>query len=160
MAALLLREKTGLGQKIDCSLLETQVACLANIGSSFLNANTTPTRLGTAHESIVPYQSMPTKDGSIIIAIMNDNQFKKLCAVLSCPDLAEDPRYTTNPTRVKHRDSLLGALQMIFRQHSTAYWCELLEPSLLAFGPINSIPQVFQDPQVGFLLQRISSRVW
>jgi crotonobetainyl-CoA:carnitine CoA-transferase CaiB-like acyl-CoA transferase len=104
---------------------------------------------GTSHASIVPYQAFPTSDGHIVVAAMNDNQFVRLCNVLDTPDLAADARFGTNPNRVAHRDELIAILTERFKERTTSEWVtDAFEGSGLAFGPINSIAQVFDDPQV------------
>eukprot|EP00037_Helgoeca_nana_P021170 m.212791 g.212791 ORF g.212791 m.212791 type:complete len:477 (-) comp25540_c0_seq3:96-1526(-) len=148
LAALLSRERTGVGMRIECSLLETQVASLVNVASAYLNAGAESTRLGTAHASIVPYQAFSTADGHIVVAAMNDAQFSKLCSVMDLGGFKDDPLYATNPARVANRDALLAVLQARFSDQTTAEWGAALEDSGLAFGPINTIEQVFEDPQV------------
>lgn len=148
MAALLERQKTGLGQKIDCNLLSTQVSCMVNLASNFLNGGLKAQRWGTAHESIVPYQAFPTADGYITIGAGSNDMFAALCHILDMPELAMDERYTTNALRVKNRESLLATLTAAFRKGTTKQWLEVLEGCPFAYGPINSLSQVFSDPQV------------
>eukprot|EP00035_Acanthoeca_spectabilis_P013207 m.241677 g.241677 ORF g.241677 m.241677 type:complete len:454 (-) comp15830_c0_seq2:20-1381(-) len=148
LAGLFARERTGEGMRVECSLLETQVASLVNVASAHLNANQPAHRLGTSHASIVPYQAFPTADGHIVIAAMNDAQFSKLCVLMELEGLDTDPKYATNPARVANRDNLVGLLRERFGDRTTAEWAEVFGDSGLAFGPINTIEQVFQDPQV------------
>eukprot|EP01116_Phalansterium_solitarium_P006138 TRINITY_DN18443_c0_g1_i1.p1 TRINITY_DN18443_c0_g1~~TRINITY_DN18443_c0_g1_i1.p1 ORF type:complete len:491 (-),score=130.88 TRINITY_DN18443_c0_g1_i1:329-1801(-) len=148
LAALYARERTGRGQKVDTSLLEAQVAVLANVGSNYLIGGLEARRLGTAHASIVPYQGFMAKDGHIMVGALNDGQFVRLCNVLGAPELAFDPRFVTNPQRVKHRGDLIPMLNEHFRKRNTSEWVELLESAQVPCGPVNSMAQVFSDPQV------------
>ncbi|XP_035474742.1 succinate--hydroxymethylglutarate CoA-transferase isoform X2 [Scophthalmus maximus] len=149
MAALLQRHRTGRGVHIDCNLLSSQVACLSHIAANYLNAGKEARRWGTAHESIVPYQGFKTKDGHIVIAAGNDKQFVKVCQVLDLMELTEDQRYRTNRLRVEHRQQLLLTLSHRLLQEKTADWLSWFEGSGVPVGPINSIQEVFSDPQEG-----------
>ncbi|KAL7874107.1 hypothetical protein SRHO_G00050770 [Serrasalmus rhombeus] len=148
MAGLLQRQKTGRGLHIDCNLLSSQVACLTHIAANYLNAGKEARRWGTAHESIVPYQGFQTKDGYLIVASGNDQQFFKVCKVLGMNDLAENSKYKTNTLRVQHRKELLHLLSERFLEESTAEWLRRFEGTGVPCGPINTIQQVFSDPQV------------
>ncbi|KAM9487682.1 succinyl-CoA:glutarate CoA-transferase isoform 1-T1 [Clarias gariepinus] len=148
MAGLLQRQKTGRGLHIDCNLLSSQVACLSHIGANYLNAGREARRWGTAHESIVPYQGFKSKDGYIIVAAGNDQQFVKVCKVLNLNELAKDPKYKSNTLRVQHRKELLQLLAARFSEESTANWLRRFEGTGVPCGPINTIQQVFSDPQV------------
>ncbi|XP_014665473.1 PREDICTED: succinate--hydroxymethylglutarate CoA-transferase-like [Priapulus caudatus] len=148
MAALLQRHRTGEGQHIDCNLLSTQVSCLANLASNYLNGGPEARRWGTAHESIVPYQAFQTKDGYFVVGAGNDKQFKILCQRLKLEHIADDPQYARNEDRVINRSSLLKALQTKFREQSTAHWLKVFDESGIPYGPINNMQQVFSDPQV------------
>eukprot|EP01137_Pigoraptor_chileana_P014969 Opistho-2@70279 len=148
MAALFARTRTGKGQKIDCSLLETQIAVLANIGSNYLIAGSESRRWGSAHESIVPYSGFPTSDGHVIVGAVNNRQFVALCDLLGMPHLSKDPRYIENRDRVKHRKELTATLDAAFRKHTTEEWLGRLRRSGLAHGPINTVAQAHNDPQV------------
>lgn len=148
MTALFERFRTDRGQRIECSLLETQVASLVNVASAYLNGGVESRRMGTSHGSIVPYQAFGTADGHIVVAAMNDDQFSRLCTRLKLPELPIDPRFVTNPLRVANREDLLPLLQERFVQHTTTEWMEILDGSGLACGPTNTIAQVFEDPQV------------
>ncbi|XP_076827291.1 succinyl-CoA:glutarate CoA-transferase isoform X8 [Brachyhypopomus gauderio] len=147
MAGLLWRQKTGRGLHIDCNLLSSQVACLTHIAANYLNAGQEARRWGTAHESIVPYQGFRTKDGYLVVAAGNDLQFIKVCKVLSLNELAEDPKYKTNTLRVQHRRDLLDLLAARFSEEPTAEWLRRFEGTGVPCGPINTIQQVFSDPQ-------------
>ena len=147
-AALFAREQTGTGQKIDLSLLETQVAALVNIGSSYLISGEIPKRWGTAHETIVPYQGFETKDKYIIVAVGNDQIWVRFCKILNRPELAEDPRFKTNPLRVKNRDECIAILNDLLKTRLRDEWLQLLNANSIPCAPINSMDEVFKDPQV------------
>jgi crotonobetainyl-CoA:carnitine CoA-transferase CaiB-like acyl-CoA transferase len=147
-AALYAREKTGLGQHIDLSLLETQVAALVNMASSYLVSGNVPQRWGTAHETIVPYQGFETQDKYVIIAVGNDQLFSKLCKLLGIPEIAEDPRFKTNPLRVKNRKECIGILAPILKTKKRDEWIKLLNAESIPCTPINAMDEVFKDPQV------------
>lgn len=148
MAALLDRQKTGCGQKIDCSLLATQISCMVNLASNFLNGGKEAKKWGTAHESIVPYQAFPTNDGCLIVGALSNDQFTTLCQVIGLENLLLDERYSTNALRVKNRETLIVALKNVFQQKSTQEWLSILEGYSLPYAPINSLSQAFSDPQV------------
>ncbi len=147
-AALYAREKTGNGQRIDVSLLETQVAALANIASSYLISGEIPKRWGTAHETIVPYQAFESKDKYVIVAVGNDQLWTKFCKVIGRPELAEDPRFKTNPLRVKNRTDCIGILAPILKTRPRDEWVDLLNAESIPCAPINTVDEVFKDPQV------------
>jgi len=147
-AALYAREKTGLGQRIDLSLLETQVAALVNMASSYLISGKVPQRWGTAHETIVPYQGFETQDKYVIIAVGNDQLFEKFCKLLGIPETAEDPRFKTNPLRVKNRKECIGVLEPILKTKKRDEWIKLLNAESIPCTPINTMDEVFSDPQV------------
>ncbi|KAG7524955.1 succinate-hydroxymethylglutarate CoA-transferase isoform X1 [Solea senegalensis] len=148
MAALLHRHKTGGGVHIDCNLLSSQVSCLSHIAANFLNAGKEAKRWGTAHESIVPYQGFRTRDGHVVVAAGNDKQFIKVCEVLQLTELTQQPHYNTNKLRVHNRQQLIHTLSQGFLQEKTADWLRRFEGSGVPVGPINSIQEVFSDPQV------------
>lgn len=148
MAALLQRHKSGRGVHIDCNLLSSQVSCLSHIAANYLNAGKEARRWGTAHESIVPYQGFRTKDGHVVVAAGNDKQFVKVCQVLELTELTDEPKYKTNKLRVQNRKQLLHTLSQRFLQEKTADWLRRFEGSGVPVGPINSIKEVFSNPQV------------
>jgi succinate--hydroxymethylglutarate CoA-transferase len=148
MAALLGRYHTGCGQQINCSLLESQVAILSTIASAYLNGGLLGGRLGTAHESIVPYQMFATADSNIVVGALNDKQFQELCHALGLRDLSSDSRFATNPLRVQHRADLIPILEMSFKGRKTEEWLTRLKATGLPFGPVNSLADVFEDAQV------------
>jgi formyl-CoA transferase len=154
-AALLARAKTGRGQAIDIALLDAQVAWLANVASNYLVSGKRPERFGNGHPTIVPYQSFRARDGFFCLAVGNDGQWRKLCAMLERSDLAEEPRFATNPARVQNRELLIPLLQEIFATAGIAHWLREIAAAGIPCGPVQSIDQVFADPQV---LQR--EMVW
>jgi len=147
-AALLERTRSGLGQHIDLALLDVQVAGLANQASNFLAGGVLPRRMGNSHPNIVPYQDFPTADGNLILAIGNDGQFARFSQVAGHPEWASDARFATNPARVAHRAELIPLLRQATVQRTTAEWISLLEAAGVPCGPVNTIEQVFADPQV------------
>jgi crotonobetainyl-CoA:carnitine CoA-transferase CaiB-like acyl-CoA transferase len=148
LAALRHRDATGEGQVIDMALLDTQVAMLANLGANFLVTRKAPRRAGNAHQNIVPYQVFEVADGHLILAVGNDGQFRKFCEVAGRADLADDPRFARNAGRVRHREVLVPALEIVMRTRSRADWLSALEAAKVPCGPINSLAEVFDDPQV------------
>jgi succinate--hydroxymethylglutarate CoA-transferase len=147
LAALIGRQKTGKGVHIDASLFDAQIASLANIGSNFLVAGQEAERQGTAHPSIVPYQTLPTKDGFIMIGAGNDKQWGLLSRVLEKPEWAADPKYATNSARVANRHELVELVTAIMKTRTTDEWLEALQGKGLPFAPINNIKKTFEHPQ-------------
>jgi crotonobetainyl-CoA:carnitine CoA-transferase CaiB-like acyl-CoA transferase len=147
-AALIHQLKTGQGQYIDMALLDVQVATLANQAMNYLATGNNPRRYGNAHPNIVPYQSFQTNDGFIILAIGNDAQFARFCALAGKSELALDERYLKNSARVRFRESLLPVVNEIMLSKSSADWLEQLNQRGIPCGPINNVDQVFADPQV------------
>jgi len=147
-AALIHQLKSGEGQYIDMALLDVQVATLANQAMNYLVTGNNPRRYGNAHPNIVPYQSFQTSDGFIILAVGNDAQFTRFCALAGKPEIAADERYRKNSARVRNRDSLLPMVIDIMQSKSSADWLEELNQRGIPCGPINSLDQVFSDPQV------------
>lgn len=148
LGALHHRKSSGVGQQIDMSLLDVQVACLANQAMNYLASGTTPERMGNAHPNIAPYQDFPTSDGHMILAIGNDGQFRRFCEEAAHPEWADDPRFSTNPMRVQHRDELVALIAESTKTRTTAEWVAGLEAAGVPCGPINEIDAVFRDPQV------------
>jgi formyl-CoA transferase len=146
-AALAHRAETGVGQHLDLALFDSLTAVLANQGANYLATGKSPGRLGNAHPNIVPYQTFKTADGAVILACGNDNLFRKFCEVASAPQLAGDPRYATNGKRVENRVELTRILDEIFARRTTREWVEMLEGAGVPNGPINTIEQVFAEPQ-------------
>jgi crotonobetainyl-CoA:carnitine CoA-transferase CaiB-like acyl-CoA transferase len=148
LAALRHRDATGEGQAIDMALLDTQVAMLANLGANYLVTRHAPGRAGNAHQNIVPYQVFEVADGHLILAVGNDGQFERFCAVAGCPELAADGRFAKNADRVRHRDVLVPLLADRLRRRTRADWLAVLEAAKVPCGPINGLDDVFADPQV------------
>lgn len=148
LAAIEHRHISGVGQYIDMALLDVQVATLANMNLNYLCSGKVPHRQGNAHANIVPYQVFKASDNDIIIAVGNDSQFVKLCKVLGCPEYAADNRYAINANRVRHREELLPLLQIRLATRSVEEWLNLLQPEGVPCGPVNSIAQTFENPQV------------
>jgi crotonobetainyl-CoA:carnitine CoA-transferase CaiB-like acyl-CoA transferase len=148
LAALHQRQTTGLGQHIDICLLDTAVATMANQAVGYLATGKNPSRHGNAHASIVPYQVFAVRDGQITVAAGNDSQFRKLCAVLGEKALAEDARFAKNADRVRNRDVLITHLQALLARWEMAALLEALDMGGVPAGPINTLSQVFDNPQV------------
>ncbi|KAA1055322.1 CaiB/BaiF CoA transferase family protein [Azospirillum argentinense] len=148
LGALGHRDRTGEGQWVNLALLDVQVAVLANQAMNYLVGGKAPQRLGNAHPNIVPYQAFATLDGHIILAVGNDGQFAKFCQVAGRPELAQDPRYATNPARVANRKELVPILELLLEQRSSRDWLSALEAVGVPCGPINDVSQVFADPHV------------
>ncbi len=144
-AALVHRERTGEGQAIDISLLDSQVSVLANQALNYLVGGKAPSRLGNAHPNIVPYQTFETKDGHIIIAVGNDRQFSEFCRIIG---VAADAMFNTNRGRVENRAELIPQLAPAMLARTTAEWVEAFEAAAVPCGPINTIDQVFANEQV------------
>ncbi|MDP3139653.1 MAG: CoA transferase, partial [Burkholderiaceae bacterium] len=147
-AAIAHRAESGIGQHLDLALLDTQVAFLANQAMNYLATGDVPGRLGNAHPNIVPYQTFKTQDGDIILACGNDNLFNKFCGLAGRQDLLQDPRFATNGKRVENRAVLTPLLEAVFRTRTTREWVDALESAGVPNGPINSLKQVFEEPQV------------
>ena len=148
LAALIERDRTGRGCLVDTALLDSQVGVLANQALNYLVSGKVPERLGNAHPNIVPYQVFPVADGHIIIATGNDNQFAMLCAVLGEAQIAQEPHWLANSDRLANRDSLVARLSDLTRKWQRAELLARLEAVQVPAGPINSLDQVFADPQV------------
>ncbi|MEK9753670.1 MAG: CaiB/BaiF CoA-transferase family protein [Rhodospirillaceae bacterium] len=147
-AALRNLEVTGKGQHIDIGMLDVMVAFSTVQGMNYLATGNVPPRLGNAHPNIVPYQTFKTSDGDIILAVGNDSQFKRFCAVAGTPELAEDPRFATNSQRLANRAELIPQLEAVIWLKTTDFWVEAMEANSISCGPINNLEQVFDDPHV------------
>lgn len=148
LAALNRRHMTGTGEHIDIALLDCQVAVLANQAMNYLVGGKSPERLGNAHPNIVPYQAFATSDGHVILAVGNDEQFAKFCKIAGRPEWIADPRFATNPERVKHREALVAMIAGLMPSRSTSDWLAALGKAAIPSGPINTIAEVFADPHV------------
>lgn len=148
LTALVKRERTGEGEYIDIGLLDATVSSLINQASTNLVDGSVPTRMGNAHPTVVPYQAFATSDGHIILAIGNDGQFARFCAVAGLDEMPADARYATNSLRISNRATLIPPIAAAVRARSTADWIATLETHAVPCGPINTIDQVFADRQV------------
>ena len=147
-AALLERERSGMGQKIDMSLMDAAVSSLANVASNYLISGNVPQRLGNDHPNIVPYSIFNTMDGEIIIAVGNNRQFTALCEAMEIPEIAKDEKYRTNEARVENRMELTEILENKLQLKPTHQWMELFSQNNIPCGPIQTMDQVFDHPQV------------
>lgn len=148
LAALRYRDRTGKGQRIDLSLLETTMSLLSNVASNYLISGDEAERYGNGHPNIVPYQAFQTSDGYIVVAGGNDRLYQSLCRLLERDDLATDPRFATNPLRVVNRAELVPLLQEAFRQRTGEQWLTELRAIGIPCGPINLISEALNDPQI------------
>jgi crotonobetainyl-CoA:carnitine CoA-transferase CaiB-like acyl-CoA transferase len=159
--ALLERHSSNLGQHIDIGLLDVQAAVLANQASNYLVGGDVPGRIGNSHPNIVPYQAFATADGHLILAVGNDVQFQRFCEVINQPQLAQDSRYESNRARVENRESLCALINELIKTANTKDWLQRFESSNVPCGPINTIDQVFADPQIlarGMLISMADTR--
>ena len=148
LAALHHRNRTGEGQYIDIGLLDSQVSWLVNEGLNYLTSGNLPKRQGNDHPNIVPYTVLPASDGHFILAVGNDSQFARFCRMAGAPELAEDPRFLTNPLRSRNRSDLYALLPELTRRKSCQEWLAGLADLKVPAGPINNLEQVFEDPQI------------
>ena len=163
LAALRHAEKTGEGQQVDMALLDTQVAMLANLGANYLVSGNTPGRAGNAHQNIVPYQVFevapagghvpgktpsPEERDHLILAVGNDSQYAKFCAVANVPELASNPLFAKNRDRVLNRAQLVPILESVMKTRTKADWLAALEAAKVPCGAINNLAEVFADPQI------------
>jgi formyl-CoA transferase len=147
-AAITARQTSGAGQYIETALLDTIVAFGANQILNYWCSGNVPPRFGNAHANIVPYEAFPTSDGHIILAVGNDGQYASFCRVAGRPELIEDPRFLTNPDRVKHREVLVPIVREIMRTRTRQEWIAALEAAGVPCGPINNYAEVFENEQV------------
>jgi len=148
LAALNHRNNTGEGQYIDMALLDSAIALMANQNLNYLTSGEPPTRYGNAHPNLLPYSVFDTADDPIIIAIGNDDQFRRFCDLAGASELADDPRFATNPARIRHRDELMPQVFELVKQKPRAWWVEHLEARGIPYGVVNNFAQTFADPQV------------
>ncbi len=148
LAALLHRERTGRGQKVECSLLESGVASLMNAATAHLIAGEVQGRWGSAHASVVPYQAFKAKDDYLMVGAGNERLWKSFCEVLGVPEWADDPRFDSNEKRVARRGELVRMIEERLKSRSRDEWVEAFGAAGLPTGPINSVADVFRDPQV------------
>jgi crotonobetainyl-CoA:carnitine CoA-transferase CaiB-like acyl-CoA transferase len=155
LAALQARTQMGKGQHLDISLFDSQLGMLANVASNYLISGNLPKRYGNAHANIVPYQSFQASDTWFVLAVGNDKQFEKLSGVIGSTgmlrnnlELASDARFRLNSERVKNRQELIELLKPIFLEKTANEWLTTLEAAGIPCGPINTLDQVFAQPQV------------
>ena len=148
LAALIQRGSTGQGQHIDMALMDVATSIMANQNMNLLASGIAPRKLGNAHPNLAPYAVFDCADGWIILATGNDGQYRKLCAILGLPDLAEAPDYLTNADRVKNRVALTAAMTAATQRWAKADLLQACEDQGVPAGPINDLAEVFADPQV------------
>jgi len=148
LAALHERSRSGQGQHIDMALLDCQVAMLANQNLNYMTSGVAPKRAGNAHQNLVPYQVFAARDGHLIVAVGNDSQFRNYCGAIGLPELSADPRFSTNPQRVKNRAELVPLLAERMATGERDHWLAALEGVGVPAGPINTLDQVYEDPHV------------
>jgi crotonobetainyl-CoA:carnitine CoA-transferase CaiB-like acyl-CoA transferase len=139
LAALRERDRTGRGQHVEVNLLSSLLASLVNQGAAFINGGGAPTAMGNQHPSIAPYETVPTQDNPLAIAVGNDRQFAQLCEVLAIPDLATDSRYASNSGRVGNRDALIAEMEAVFKTDKSATWTRRLQAAGIPCGPVNDL---------------------
>lgn len=139
---------TGQGQRVDISLFETQVAWLGNVASNYLVSGKAPARYGNAHANVAPYQLFYTADRPLVVAVGNDGQFRRFAELLGHPEWAADPRFATNPGRVRNRPQLAELIQAEMRKRPASEWIAGLQAAGIPCGPVQTVPEVFADPQV------------
>lgn len=148
LAALAQRERTGEGQWIDACLFDSAVAMMSSMNMNYLTTGVAPGRAGNAHPNIVPYQVFACADGHLILAVGNDGQFAKFCAIAGRPQWAQDARFARNAGRVRNRATLVPLLEAVMRTRNQADWLAAFDAAQIPCGPINGIDQVFADPQL------------
>lgn len=148
LAALHEKQRTGSGQWVDISLLDGSVSWLTYVSSGYFASGEIPKRYGSAHPTIAPYQAFSTADGFVMVAVGNDSLWRKYAAAIGRTDLAEDERYATNPSRVARRETLVPQLEQVMQTRTTAEWVAALDDAGVPVGPIQTVDQALQDPQV------------
>ena len=148
LAALQSREQTGRGQHVDVALVDGLTSLLTYVAQNWFASGETPRRYGSAHPNIVPYQGFPTRDGDIMVTVGNDSLWRRFAPVLGLDDLAADPRFATNPDRVRNRDTLLPLVETSLAARTTADWTQALEAAGIPVGAILSVPDALTHPQL------------
>ncbi len=156
LAALRHRDMTGEGQQIDLALVDAQIAWLINEGVNYLTSGEVPQRRGNGHPNIVPYEVYQTADGHVILAVGNDSQFKRFCGFIEKPELADDPRFATNPARLENRDALNAILRPAVQALDTGSVIAGLEDLKVPVGPVRTLDRVFASDQVAARQMQIS----
>ena len=147
LSALYERENSGKGQHVDVSLFDVGIIAMANLAQSYLADNIVPGRIGTAHPQVAPYQSFEASDGHFMIAVGNDDQFRRFCDVLGLSDLPDDERFRDNAARIQNREELAGMIAEVFRTNTRAHWIEAIAGVGVTVTPVNTIKDVLEDPQ-------------
>jgi crotonobetainyl-CoA:carnitine CoA-transferase CaiB-like acyl-CoA transferase len=147
LAALMHARATGEGQHVDVALFDVQAAMLANQATNWFVSGRAPTRMGNAHPNLAPYQPFPCTDGMVVIAVGNDGQFRALCGALGAAGMGEDPRFVTNAARIEHRAEMTAMLAALTAGHDMAGLMARLEAAGVPCGPVNTVDQVFAEPQ-------------
>lgn len=148
LSALQYRNKTGEGQEIDISLLDCQVSSLINVASNYLCSGVTPQRLGNQHPNIAPYQVFSAKDGDLVVAVGNDEQFKRFAAALGKPDLSHMEEFIHNKNRLENKSKLIPIIDELLSKKSKKEWKDILDAADIPNGPINTVQEMFDDPQI------------
>ena len=148
-AALLARERTGKGQRVDIGMLDTTAALLTYQAANWFATGVTPTRQGNRHATIAPYETFTTKDGEIVIAVGNDQIWQRFCPAIGLPELAADPRFATNKDRMANYDAMRPPIDRVFRTRTCAEWIQILNHAGVANGEVRDIGQMLNDPQLG-----------
>ncbi|KQU17083.1 MULTISPECIES: CaiB/BaiF CoA transferase family protein [Peribacillus] len=148
LSALYHREKTGEGQEIDISLMDCQVSSLVNVASNYLFNGITPERMGNQHPNIVPYQTFHASDGELVVAVGNDEQFRRFTYVLERPDLAEQEQFKRNENRLLNKEELIPIVEDLLKRKTKKEWKMLLDDAGIPNGPINTIAEMLEDPQI------------
>jgi crotonobetainyl-CoA:carnitine CoA-transferase CaiB-like acyl-CoA transferase len=148
LAALHAREATGQGQLVDVSLLDGQLAWLTYVAGKYFATGVTPGRHGSAHENLIPYQVFPTADAPLMVAVGSDGLWRRFTAATGLDELTDDPRFATNPDRVRHRDVLIPRIEAVLATRGCAEWTGLLNGAGVPAGPVNTVPAALRQPQV------------
>ena len=148
VTALRQRDQSGKGQWVEAALLDGQVAALSYHATGFMGTGVEPTRMGSGHPSLVPYQSFSSSNGQFIIGCANQGLWERMCKAIGQDGMLADPRYTTNTDRVEHRAECVGELNAVFKQNTTDHWVGLIVEAGVPCGPINTVSEVVSNPQV------------
>jgi crotonobetainyl-CoA:carnitine CoA-transferase CaiB-like acyl-CoA transferase len=148
LAALHVRESTGQGQHVDISLLDGQIAWLTYVAGRYFATGATPVRHGSAHESLTPYDVFAASDAPLMVAVGSDGLWRRFTAATGLDDLTDDPRYATNPDRVRNRDTLRPRIEKALALRTSAEWTGLLAAAGVPAGPVNTVPEALEHPQV------------
>ena len=147
LSALYDRENSGKGQHVDVSLFDVGITSMANLAQSYLTDNVVPGRIGTAHPQVAPYQSFEASDGHFMIAVGNDDQFRRFCDVLGLTTLPDDERYKDNAARIANREELAGMIADVFKTNTRDHWLEVIAGVGVTVTPVNTLGDIFEDPQ-------------